>query len=266
MIEIDISRLKNILAEVAEGTYDWGDTYSYFRYSRLNSLLRNVSPNHEGALLHYTEKFALHFIASSLPDNCIMLEIGSCLGGSASILAHANKTLTIYAVDDFDQNFKYSHVREGTPRNVGEEPNELPYWTPFDKRVEKIFGPNKQRTIETVREWVCSKYPNVHFYKGKSPYDFYNSQLANKLDKQLDVLFQDGAHSDPVLKDDLDFWLSKLKEGGLLLMHDYRPWLPKRFQNYVTPDVDKNISCLISQNQVELLGSVRSIAIMRKIK
>lgn len=266
MINIDMIKLKCILAEVAEGTYNWDpNLYSYFRYDRQEALLRIVSPKHDSALLHFTEKFALHFIASSLPDNSVVLEVGSCFGGSTSIIAHANKTLQIHAIDDFDDDFKYRHVDEGTPPNLSEYNNELMHWIPYEKRKEKILGPNTKRSLEKISEIVCKTYPNITFHKGSSPYDFYNHSLPHLLDQEIDMFFHDGDHFNPTMQKDIDFWFPKLKTNGIMMSHDYRAYVPKKLEKYTIPDVKNNINRLIEEQKVEKIGSVRSLVILRKI-
>jgi len=97
------NQLKTIMAEVAEQRYGWTDSDTLETYNCETALLRKVSPNHTAALMHYTEKFALHFIASHLPKKTTVVEIGSFLGGSAAIMSFANPDITIVGIDSFDQ-------------------------------------------------------------------------------------------------------------------------------------------------------------------
>ena len=61
-----------------------------------------MSPNHEFSLMTLVEKFLLEKISKQLPANSIVVEIGTYLGGSASILACANPNISVHSYDLYD--------------------------------------------------------------------------------------------------------------------------------------------------------------------
>jgi hypothetical protein len=40
----------------------------------------------------------------------------------------------------------------------------------------------------------------------------------------VDFFFEDATHSNPVLRDNFDFWVPRVKQGGLIAGHDYNPY------------------------------------------
>jgi hypothetical protein len=50
----------------------------------------------------------------------------------------------------------------------------------------------------------------------------FDEALARFEDQSIDVLHLDGLHTEEAVRHDLDSWLTKLRPGGLLLLHDVR--------------------------------------------
>jgi hypothetical protein len=77
-----------------------------------------------------------------------------------------------------------------------------------------------------LSESCCSR-----FYYSETPVEYKVTQLfgdSKRLDdtpfaKQFDLIFIDGSHAYSYVKSDTEKALSMLKDGGLLLWHDYRP-------------------------------------------
>ncbi len=57
--------------------------------------------------------------------------------------------------------------------------------------------------------------PNVTPIKGFSP------DVVSGWDAPVDMYFEDAIHGNPGLKDNMDFWIARLKPGGILCGHDY---------------------------------------------
>ena len=139
------------------------------------------------AMMTVPEIIFLKEIVSGIPPDSIVFEIGTAVGGSATIMALANPNIKIYTVDLFSVNGESTDL-------VNIEYN----------RVKDIL----------------SKYNNVEVLCGNARSDF------NNWNTELDLYFEDGTHFDPVLHDNLNRWSSFIKIGGLLLVHDHNKFHP----------------------------------------
>jgi len=239
----DFVELKNILAEVAEQRYKWEDNDDFQTYDACQALLRDISPKHVASLMHYTEKYALHFIASRLSPGSVVVEIGGFLGGSAAVMAHANPTISVISIDQYDTKEHSFHQDQ-------------------QKIIDGVYGVGKARTLENAKQWIG--YNNVHLIEAVSPYDLF---LHNVDNKQIDVYFEDAVHSDPGLAANIDYWFPKVVKGGLVIMHDYRPWLPLHLSQppYRFPDVERHVDQLVKSKYTEILVHVRGLIVLKKL-
>jgi hypothetical protein len=239
----DFVELKNILAEVAEQRYKWEDNDDFQTYDACQALLRDISPKHVASLMHYTEKYALHFIASRLSPGSVVVEIGGFLGGSAAVMAHANPTISVISIDQYDTKEHSFHQDQ-------------------QKMIDGVYGVGKARTLENAKQWIG--YNNVHLIEAVSPYDLFQYNVDNK---QIDVYFEDAVHSDPGLAANIDYWFPKVVKGGLVIMHDYRPWLPPHLSQppYRFPDVERHVDQLVKSKYTEILVHVRGLIVLKKL-
>jgi hypothetical protein len=185
------------------------------------------------------DNIVLHHVAESLSDNAIILEVGSFLGASASIMSHANPTATVYSIDKFDDAVEVS-VK-------GQDRIDL---------MAAALGPDVPWTMDTVQHSV-KDYPNIKFLKGSSPYDFQDWNI------ELDLYYEDGNHRLPTIRDNLQFWCDKVKPRGLIMCHDYRPYLPIDHAKRCV-DVETSIEELISMGKAKLLIHTSQYAILLK--
>lgn len=238
------NQLKAILAEVAEQRYGWTDNDTLETYNHETALLRNVSPNHTAALMHYSEKFALHYIASHFPKKTTVVEIGSFLGGSAAIMAFANPDISIVGIDAFDQK----------QHTLVEEQRAM---------IERVYGPGKTRSQENAQHWISSFANNVTFVQALSP---NNCEQLDVVKNPIDVYFEDAVHVNPGLEKNINFWFPKVKPGGLILMHDYRPWMPPKLSMppWRFKDVENHLERLVETEQADMIGYVRGLAVLVK--
>jgi hypothetical protein len=238
------NQIKVILAEAAEQRYGWTDNDTLETYDHETALLRNISPNHSAALMHYSEKFALHYLAFHLPKKSTVVEIGSFLGGSAAIMSFANPDISIVGVDAFDQN-----------QHTVVEDQQL--------MIERVYGKGKIRSQENAQRWINSFSTNVTFVQALSP---YNCEHLNVASQEIDVYFEDAVHADPGLEKNINFWFPKVKSGGLVLMHDFRPWMPPKLSMppWRFKDVERHIDRLVRTEQADMIGYVRGLAILVK--
>ena len=85
-------------------------------------------------------------------------------------------------------------------------------------------------TIEEIERLNLSKYHE--FIKGDS------QKIHKQWSTPIDILFLDGCHYYGNHKMDFDNWYSKVREGGIILVHDVDPSMPhhdgwKHFENEV---------------------------------
>lgn len=172
-----------------------------------------ISPNHKYALLRPIEKLFLDNCARFLQPDSTILEVGTFLGGGSAILAHANPNISIVSIDQYD-NYKWN-------------PNQI-------KLINEVSNNTQDhRTLELVIE-LNKQYTNIMFLNGTSPYDFTN------WDRPIDIYIEDGTHRGDNLKDNIDFWITKIKPGGYIFLHDYRPYLNIK-HNLRFIDVEKHV-------------------------
>lgn len=129
------------------------------------------------------ERLFLYKIARSLRENATIVEIGSYLGASASFLACAakEKNHKVYCVD--------------TWKNEGMSEGER---DTFDKFCENI---------KPLKDYV-------HILKGKSV------DTVKTFNKKIDLLLIDGDHSYDAVKIDVESWLPRVRDSGIVIFHD----------------------------------------------
>ena len=200
---------------------------------------RSLSPRAKFGLMSPWDKLALHHIAQSLPNNAIILEVGSFLGASAAIMSHACPTATVYSIDKFDDTVAVS-VKGQDRINL----------------VSAALGAGVPWTVKSMQASV-KDYPNIKFLKGSSPQDFQNWDI------EIDLYHEDSDHSLPNIRNNLQFWSSRVKPNGLIICHDYRPYLPVDDSNRC-PDVEISINELTTTGVAKLLVHVSQFAILQK--
>lgn len=255
MQNLELDQLKQTLAAWVEGQigktvhnpphldrWQTSDIDSY-----LLSLLSNVAQEHQWSLTHTTEKHCLDWIARRLAQGSLIVEVGSALGCSAAIMANANPTIKIKSIDQW-QTDTDTQRRYDVYQRIAIQ--------------EFLGGPPRSR--ERIAERL-SHYKNIEFIEGRSPQSFESTDIDN-----IDLLFEDSDHTDPGLTANLDFWLPRVRNGGLVLLHDYRPWLPEEFAQlgraqgpWRFPAVDQAVDRLQAQGY-QLLTTVHSLAVLRK--
>jgi len=202
---------------------------------QLIKIVKELSPNSKYALLGNPDKILLHELSKRLGNNSVVVEIGIYLGASSAIIAHANSKLEIHSYDLFD-NYAYDDTHELMMKNA--------------------FGSMKDRTLENVAS-LLTAYPNITLHQVeylKEP-DF---------DKQIDLLVEDASHLDPQLSSSLNAWLPKVKVNGVVLIHDYRPWLQEGQQRYFS-DVVRYVNMLSETTEWKFYGNVGSYAVFERV-
>jgi hypothetical protein len=186
------------------------------------------------AMLDQKEKHFLFDFTSKLKADSVILEVGTFLGGSASIMASSNPKITVHSVDNYND----THDRH-KPEIVD--------------MLQRALG-DKSRTLESVQDLV-SKYKNVRLHKGNSPVDFQNWDIP------VDVYVEDGSHANPVFQNNVNFWTKFLRKDGYLILHDHRPFLPDGHPSKF-PDV---INLVKDLSDYEVVDKVESLIVLKKL-
>lgn len=130
------------------------------------------------------ERAKLLELSQGLPDNSIVVEIGSYLGASTCFLALGCQLnySKVYAIDTWTN----ISMSEGC-RNT------------FNEFI---------RNTAPLQQWII-------------PLQGLSKDVAQSFDGGIDLLFIDGDHSYEGASSDLEMWLPKVKNGGVVVLHDY---------------------------------------------
>ena len=254
MINLELHQLKMLNAQLAEGTIglDCPDIEGSGAWDVMAGYIKDMSPEHIWSLTHITEKRALSWLAERLAKDSLVVEVGSFMGCSAAIMAHANPGIQIKSIDLFD-------TLDDSVRND----MQIYYASQYKDRVDSFLGEDCRRTRDNVAQRLAH-YTNIEFIQGQSPDEFTDTGLDN-----IDVYFEDANHHNPGLASNLNFWLPRVKPGGLVVLHDYRPWLPERYVVKIHdsiqrfPDVEGHVRQLMGQGWT-MQGRVRGMVFLTK--
>lgn len=157
-------------------------------------------------LMTRRERLLLYKFALSLKENSTIVEIGSYLGASSAFLACAakKKKHKLYCCDTW----KNDTMKEGS-RDT------------FDEFCHNI---------ESLKEHIC-------ILRGKS------IDIAKTFNEIIDLIFIDGDHAYEAVKADIEAWLPKVKEGGVIIFHDYggKPGVTKAINEHIKPITTKTL-------------------------
>lgn len=190
-----------------------------------------IGPLGKFSLCSWQDKFVLNKVASLLPPNSIVVEIGTYVGGGAAIIAHANPFIEIHTYDIYDTR---------------------PYGTSHYETLEQSLGVCEccqgplPRTLKNVAKSV-ERYTNIHLHQ-------VDKDEVIKFDRPVDLFIEDSSHWNPQLAFSLSNWLPKIKVGGILMLHDFRPWSPNMVRRH--PDVEGHVELLSNDEKWKYLGPV----------
>lgn len=140
--------------------------------------------DHSELLYLYPNEFeALKKLASELPPNPIVINFGAGAGNSAAAFLLGREDVFVYTIDRQKESSPFGCL-EGE-QNLLER---LGLWSP--ERIQQIHGDS----AETGRTWTGGK---------------------------VDLVFVDAGHSYEECKADALAWLPHLREGGVMVFHDY---------------------------------------------
>jgi predicted O-methyltransferase YrrM len=142
---------------------------------------------------------ALYLLASGLPKNSIIVEVGSLFGKSAVQLARSAPSSSIYCFDLWNS-----------------------YYTSGSDDI------NRYNNLETFHSFT-KDYPSIKPTKIEISPD-----SAEWGDDNIDMVFLDTSHHNPSDWEIIEYWIKKLDHNGILCGHDYRdinpPW-PDVYEN-----------------------------------
>lgn len=143
------------------------------------------------------EAIALGQLCYSLPDNAVVVEIGSFLGRSTVVLSGARKLRgsgKIHCIDPFD---------------CSGDAFSIPYYIDIAKRrqtsLREWFDENLQRA--GVSEWV-----EVHQGTAKT--------VGPEWTQPIDLLFMDGDQSVSGVREAYEYFAPLIKPGGIIALHN----------------------------------------------
>lgn len=134
--------------------------------------------------------------ATMVPKGGVVVEVGALFGRSSYIWAeNTDPTTTVYCIDPWK--------RERWIVEAVEKPQNAP---PFS------IGAHRRYTRD------C---PNIRRIKGYSP------DVVQGWATPIDVYFEDSDHSDPALSRNWDFWVPRVKPGGIICGDEYHSDYPE---------------------------------------
>lgn len=132
----------------------------------------------------------LELLASRVPPNGIIVEIGSFEGRSSWTLAKScHPSVTVYCIDLWNDAFQKKY-------------------TPIDG--DAVRGPMYEQFLKNIKD--C---PNIIPIKGNS------TDIDWPKERKADLIFIDGDHSSPQVDKDLNVWVERLTPKGALTGHDF---------------------------------------------
>lgn len=132
---------------------------------------------------------ALYDLAAKVPEGGVIVEIGSFKGKSTACLAAGclGTTKTIYAIDPFTRQ-------------------------PTDEYNDSIWNYSIEDLQNNLQPFAMINYV--------VPVQGFSQEIGIGWDKQIDLLFIDGAHTYEGALSDFQLFFPWLKQGGLFALHD----------------------------------------------
>jgi predicted O-methyltransferase YrrM len=180
--------------------------------------------------LSVNEAVTLHRLASSLPPQSTVVEVGSWKGKSTYCLAKGLRDGRVIAIDPFD-----SSGEDGSRENYEQQKGEEPLLDQFRNQMKRLEVLDK-----------------IHILQG------FSSQFVGCL-KEIDLLFIDGDHSQQACLFDFQNYSPALRRGGYLAFHDF---FPSRVEFGPTWVVQNQV---IPSKQYHFVGLFDSLWVARKM-
>jgi len=153
----------------------------------MNHFYQNIGPEN---WFNYEDLYSE--MVSFFPSNSLFVEVGSWKGRSTAYMAveilNSNKDIKFHSVDTW----------EGSPEHADDD----------------LIKNNK--LFETFLSNISPVKEKIHVVKMKSV-----DAAALYNDKSIDFVFIDACHEYDCVKEDINAWLPKVKQGGIIAGHDY---------------------------------------------
>jgi hypothetical protein len=170
-------------------------------------------------------------VLSMVPVGGKIVEVGSYCGGSAKIALEMISPDTSYTCIDAG----WYHDKKGMDCN-----------TPVPFLLDSHWSEHIQLNHDVIKHGsryefalqYLSGYQNVQLIPGFSPRD------VSWWQDPIDLYFEDGDHTNPTLRNNLDFWVPHVRSGGIIAGHDYN--------NADCPDVNTEAQALARTLGTEL--------------
>jgi hypothetical protein len=192
------------IVEIKINDEQYINAYNTFDTGKLQ-LSRFFHLTHYPVFMNIDDVLTYRGMMRKVPKNGVVVEIGSAYGGSATIAAEvlADKNITYYCIDIGWKKLGHS-ILQWLKDN---DPKFLEYLQ-LNHDIERFNS-----TYEFAKDYL-SKWPNIKLIPANSPYDITDWDI------EIDYLFEDSAHNNPQLSDNLNFWLPFIKKGGIISGHD----------------------------------------------
>jgi hypothetical protein len=137
----------------------------------------------------------LGHLARTVPKHGLIVEVGPLFGSSTWVLAkNAHPTVRVISIDTWEPQ-EWIHKIEA----------KFPGCRPFSK---------------DAFEYYTRDCENITAYQGFSP------QILGSWNESIDLFFDDATHGNPGFRESLDFYVPKLKPGGIAAGDDYATGWP----------------------------------------
>lgn len=138
---------------------------------------------------------AIQRISEAIPENGIVVEVGSLFGRSAYVWASSCKpSVRIFCIDPWDNSEFDAHIGVSSARG-------------------KYLG-KKINSIETFNNYIGDRVSNIEKIQDRSPPSKWEHGLAH-------VVYLDGDHQFEAVTKDIEFWFLHLRADGILCGDDY---------------------------------------------
>lgn len=137
------------------------------------------------------------FLVNLIPDNGIMVEIGSFRGKSLACIAETikRKNLKVYSVDIFDKVISEEYIEPDVYAKKNNMFNDF---------------------LETIKKFGLNDFVEVMVMKSENA-----AKVLVKDNIKLDLVFIDADHSYEAVKTDIESWWPLLKDESIMSGHDY---------------------------------------------
>lgn len=193
---------------------------------RKKSNLFNTAKLIPGWLTYYEIVSLYENLKKYNKKDTIGVEIGSMHGKSSYVISETIKKGKLYCIDKWNNSSTYN-----------KEIND-------DIIIEQGFpSKNCYNTLNFFKENIKTQ-TNIITIQGYSPYTMSSWNIL------VDFVFLDAAHRNPNDKENIDFWLPKIKKNGCFIGHDYSDAFPDVITNvhYMEKLLDQKVQLFNGTN------------------